>query len=165
MLYCAIHCACFGSQLSFATVCCTVQCVVHVLDNNFLSPQCAVLCNVLCVFWITTFFIQCAVLCNVSCVLWITHTHTHSFVSPRCAVLCCAVPTCKQVLTLTCPFVVNGALWCGNMCGGGNGKYSTRWASTRRCKCSFKVCCYKSRVGQNRIYTVHVRYFWQGNHE
>ena len=27
------------------------------------------------------------------------------------------------------------------------------------------VTCIISRVGQNHIYTVHIRYFWQGNHE
>ena len=27
------------------------------------------------------------------------------------------------------------------------------------------VCCVVCRVGQNYIYTVYIRYFWQGNHQ
>jgi hypothetical protein len=41
-------------------------------------------------------------------------------------------------------------------------KVGPAWAGTRRhCSLNCNIC----RVGQNHIYTVYIRYFWQGNHQ
>ena len=34
----------------------------------------------------------------------------------------------------------------------------------RACVCTYVMLC-MFRVGQNHIYTVYIRYFWQGNHK
>jgi hypothetical protein len=31
--------------------------------------------------------------------------------------------------------------------------------------CNPAGACIKGRVGQNHLYTVYIRYFWQGNHQ
>jgi hypothetical protein len=36
---------------------------------------------------------------------------------------------------------------------------------TCHCRCMSHAHCCMSRVGQNHIYTVYIRYFWQGNHQ
>jgi len=109
---CTKGCVCFKIQLycHHSVLCCTVLYIVHVLDHNFLSPQCAVLCNVSCMFWITTFFRHSVLCCAMCCACFgsqlfsysvlccamcracfgsHTHTHIHLF---RHGVLCCAVP-------------------------------------------------------------------------